>query len=395
MQTVYRIKVIWKWLFFLSAIGIAILTYLYSNSLIKELKQEEEKKVENWIHVYKKFTSLGDDKKDVSAIDTEFLAQLVQSNTTIPMILYSRDIDKVTLITNVDEDKSQEELKVLMKEMALDYEPIVIKGFNAGIDKPKYDILVYYTNSTLTTKLKIFPLILIATFLFFIGLAYWAFSESRKSEQSLVWAGMARETAHQIGTPLSSLLGWYELLKLYDVPEDNLVEIQKDLNRLQVITERFSKIGAQPGLEEENIIPVVRNAYQYLRKRASQKIEFEFTCETDEILVKANKELMSWVIENLMRNAVDAISGPGKISLHLFNQKNKVYIDITDSGKGIKPTHFKTIFEPGFTTKTRGWGLGLSLVKRIIKNYHNGDIYVLKSDLNVGTTFRVILQESK
>lgn len=392
MQTVYRIKLIWKWCFLLSAIGIAIITFFYSNSLIKEFKNEENRSAKIWADAYLRFLQVSDN----DVIDTEefdFLTSIVRTNYTIPILVYDTEKEMVTQFSNIEgTDTDQESLKKLMAEMAQDYEPIKVRGFISEEESKDYVAYVYYTNSNLASKLKILPIILIITFSFFIGLAYWAFSESRKSEQSLVWAGMARETAHQIGTPLSSLLGWYELLKLYDVPEDNLVEIQKDLNRLQVITERFSKIGAKPGLQEENLIPVIRNAYQYLRKRASQKIEFDFNCEEDQIMVNVNKELMSWVIENLMRNAIDAIHGTGRISLHIFKQKNKVYIDVSDSGKGIKPTHFKRIFEPGFTTKTRGWGLGLSLVKRIIKNYHQGEIFVLKSDINVGTTFRIILK---
>lgn len=391
MQTVYRIKLIWKWLFLLSAVGIAIITFFYSNSLIKEFKNEENKNAQIWAQANLRFLQIVDNAY-TDPEELKLVTSILQTNSTIPILVYNPELDIVTQSLNVKNRDDQDYLKKLMLEMAQEHEPIEVRGFISEDETKDYKAYIYYTNSNLASKLKVLPIILIITFSFFIGLAYWAFSESRKSEQSLVWAGMARETAHQIGTPLSSLLGWYELLKLYDVPEDNLIEIQKDLNRLQVITERFSKIGAQPGLEEENIIPVIRNAYQYLRKRASQKIEFDFNCEDDQILVAVNKELISWVIENLMRNAIDSINGSGRISLHLFKQKNKVYVDITDTGKGIKPAHFKTIFEPGFTTKTRGWGLGLSLVKRIIKNYHQGEIFVLKSDINVGTTFRVILK---
>lgn len=391
MQTVYRIKLIWKWLFLVSAIGIAIITFFYSNALIKELKIEEVKKVKIWAQANQRYVMSDDPERDQE--EFKFLVSILQSNTTIPIIVYNEKTETIQQTLNIKDTENKEDLLEQMKEMGLDYAPIEVRGNISKKEKLDYRLLIYYTNSNLTEKLEILPIILILTFSFFIGLAYWAFSESRKSEQSLVWAGMARETAHQIGTPLSSLLGWYELLKLYDVPEDNLIEIQKDLNRLQVITERFSKIGAQPGLNEENIVPVVRNAYQYIRKRASQKIEFDFNCDEENILANTNKELMSWVIENLIRNAVDAIQGPGRISVHLFSQKNKIYIDVTDTGKGIKATHFKTIFEPGYTTKTRGWGLGLSLVKRIIKNYHQGEIYVLKSDIDVGTTFRIILKQ--
>lgn len=391
MQTVYRIKLIWKWLFLLSAVGIAVTTFFYSNSLIKEFKNEENRNAKIWAQANLRYLQIAENTH-TDPEEFELVTSILQTNSTIPILVYNPDLDEVTQSLNVDNQDDQEYLKKLMKEMAQENDPIEVRGFISEDETKDYKAYIYYSNSNLASNLRILPIVLIITFSFFIGLAYWAFSESRKSEQSLVWAGMARETAHQIGTPLSSLLGWYELLKLYDVPEDNLVEIQKDLNRLQVITERFSKIGAQPGLDEENIVPVIRNAYQYLRKRASQKIEFDFNCDEDEIPVAINKELISWVIENLMRNAIDAIHGTGRISLHIFKQKGKVYIDVTDTGKGIKPSHFKTIFEPGFTTKTRGWGLGLSLVKRIIKNYHQGEIFVLKSDINVGTTFRVILK---
>lgn len=391
MQTVYRIKLIWKWLFLLSAVGIAVTTFFYSNSLIKEFKNEENRNAKIWAQANLRYLQIAENTH-TDPEEFELVTSILQTNSTIPILVYNPDLDEVTQSLNVDNQDDQEYLKKLMKEMAQENDPIEVRGFISEDETKDYKAYIYYSNSNLASNLRILPIVLIITFSFFIGLAYWAFSESRKSEQSLVWAGMARETAHQIGTPLSSLLGWYELLKLYDVPEDNLVEIQKDLNRLQVITERFSKIGAQPGLDEENIVPVIRNAYQYLRKRASQKIEFDFNCDEDEIPVAINKELISWVIENLMRNAIDAIHGTGRISLHIFKQKGKVYIDVTDTGKGIKPSHFRTIFEPGFTTKTRGWGLGLSLVKRIIKNYHQGEIFVLKSDINVGTTFRVILK---
>jgi hypothetical protein len=391
VKTVYQLKKIWKWLFLISAFCITLITLFYSNTLIKELKQEEVKKVHLWANAYEQFNQIEEGKS------IEFLLEIIQSNSTIPIIVYNVFDKRVESVLNIDkEDQTAEKLKSIMKKMEAEYKPISIKGFK-GIGDNEMEAKIYYTNSFLLTKLKIYPFILITTLGFFIVLAYWAFSTSRKSEQSLVWAGMARETAHQIGTPLSSLLGWYELLKVYDIPEDHLDEIAKDLNRLQVITERFSKIGAEPGLQVENVVPVVRNSYQYLRRRASQRIEFSFHTDQEKIFTSLNKELLSWVVENIVRNSIDSISGEGKIALHLFEKGKRIYIDFTDTGKGIKPNNFKTIFQPGYTTKTRGWGLGLSLVKRIINIYHKGDVYVLKSDINQGTTIRVMLpkKESK
>jgi hypothetical protein len=387
VQAIYQFRRWWKRLFFISAFGIVAITIIYSNTLISELKYEEVKKVEIWAKAYQHIENLKDGCSDI-----DLFLDIVQNNSTIPMIIFNEKTQEVVNALNIDEGVDTLQL---IRNMEKDYPPIQIKGFLDPESGENNQVKIFYTNSSVLYKLKIYPYILFTTLAFFIALAYWAFSASRKSEQSLVWAGMARETAHQIGTPLSSLLGWFELLKIHDVPDETLAEIQKDLNRLQIITERFSKIGAQPGLEPQNIVPVVRNAYQYLRRRSSQKINFEFTCEADEYTINLNKELMSWVIENLIRNSVDSIQGEGEISLHIFDKDQNIYIDITDTGKGIKLANFKTIFEPGFTTKTRGWGLGLSLAKRIVEMYHHGDIYVLKSTVNVGTTIRLILSKAK
>ncbi|MGB0427316.1 MAG: sensor histidine kinase [Flavobacteriales bacterium] len=391
MKTVYRIKRLWKWLFLGSALGIAILTFFYSSSLISELKIEEAKRIKIWSKAQERVANLHDDCADAKCNQFDLLIEILQSNTHIPIIIHNETKDEISHYLNIDGHPSDKKLREMMTEMASEHPPI---SSNETKKDDVYELKIYYTTSTLTNRLKILPIFLIATFSFFVALAYWAFSASRKSEQSLVWAGMARETAHQIGTPLSSLLGWFELLKIQALSDQELGEIQKDLNRLQVITDRFSKIGSQPGLTKENIVPVVRNAYQYLRKRASKKIDFDFQCTEDEIVVESNKVLISWVIENLIRNAIDAIQGKGQISVHLFTNKTSVYIDISDSGKGIKSSDFNTVFEPGFTTKTRGWGLGLSLVKRIIASYHQGEVYVLKSELNIGTSFRVILKKA-
>ncbi len=386
MGSIYQFKKWWKWLLLTAAISISAVSLIYTSAFVSELKQEEKKKMEVWALAYQEFANNVEGNIDL-------YEKIIRDNTTVPVIIVNNWNGEIALKANVNEKKSNNKvyLRQLIEEMKMDFEPIVVSGFkdDTGAD---YSTTVYYTNSTLLTKLRYFPLIMLIAIGLFIALAYWAFSTARSAEQNQVWAGMARETAHQIGTPLSSLLGWFELIKLYELPEDTVAEMQKDLARLQVITDRFSKIGAQPGLDIGNIVPVVKSGFNYLKVRSSKKIQFDFACDDLEINAQFNEQLFSWVVENIIRNAVDAIDGNGKISVHLFAKKNEVYLDITDTGKGIKSARFSSIFEPGFTTKRRGWGLGLSLVKRIIKEYHKGRVFVLKSEINRGTTFRVILK---
>ncbi len=388
MGSIYQFKKWWKWLLLTAAVSISAVSLIYTSALVSELKKEEKKKMEVWAMAYQEIANF-----EEGNIDLQLHEKIISDNTTVPVIIINNWNNEIALTANIAEKKVKDKtyLLRLVEEMKLDFQPIEISGFKDASGK-NYSTTLYYTNSTLLTKLRYFPLIMLIAIGLFIALAYWAFSTARSAEQNQVWAGMARETAHQIGTPLSSLLGWFELMKLYDIPDESLSEMQKDLSRLQVITDRFSKIGAQPGLESKNIIPVVKSGYNYLKVRSSKKIQFEFTCEEESVEIMFNEQLFSWVVENIIRNAVDSIDGEGKISVHLFSKKNEVYLDITDSGKGIKSTRFNSIFEPGFTTKTRGWGLGLSLVKRIIKDYHKGRVFVLKSELNKGTTFRVILK---
>ncbi len=389
MGSIYQFKKWWKWLLLTAALSISAVSLIYTSALVAELKQEEKKKMEVWAMAYLELANF-----EEGDINIDLLEKIARDNTTVPLIIVNNWNNEIALTANIDEKKAKNEayLRGLIEEMKLDFRPIEISGFKDLTSGKNYSTTLYYTNSTLLTQLRYFPLVMLLAIGLFIALAYWAFSTARSAEQNQVWAGMARETAHQIGTPLSSLLGWFELLKMYDLPDDTLTEIQKDLARLQVITERFSKIGAQPGLEMGNIVSVVKGGYNYLKVRSSKKIKFEFSCDESDIQIRFNEQLFSWVVENIIRNAVDSIEGEGKISVHLFSKKKEVYLDITDTGKGIKSTRFNSVFEPGFTTKTRGWGLGLSLVKRIIKDYHKGLVFVLKSELNKGTTFRVILK---
>jgi signal transduction histidine kinase len=251
---------------------------------------------------------------------------------------------------------------------------------------------LYYGNSPLLNKLKYYPLALLLIILLFATVVYLFYRSSKNAAQNKLWTGMAKETAHQIGTPLSSLVGWTEILKSENTNPDYIVEIEKDINRLKTITERFSKIGSVPVLSPHDIILVTEQSYDYLKSRTSKLIDFNIETPNGELLVNLSPQLYSWTIENLVKNAIDAMKGKGKLTLKIEKDLNLVYINITDSGKGISKSNFSKIFEPGFTTKKRGWGLGLSLSKRIIEDYHKGKIKVLHSELDFGTTFQISLK---
>jgi signal transduction histidine kinase len=252
---------------------------------------------------------------------------------------------------------------------------------------------IFYEESSLLKQLKYFPYVQFTAIGIFLLIAYSLFSTARRSEQNQVWVGMSKETAHQLGTPISSLMAWIELLKAKQVDESIVIELKRDVERLNTIAERFSKIGSEPKLENENIIIVLESFIEYMKKRSSKNIRFEIKSSLKEnTTAKLNIPLFEWVIENLCKNAIDAMDGKGKIEIEVFESEKNIIIDFSDTGKGIPKGKLKTVFEPGFTTKKRGWGLGLSLCKRIIENYHNGKIFVKKSDANSGTTFRLILK---
>jgi signal transduction histidine kinase len=278
--------------------------------------------------------------------------------------------------------------------MKAQHEPIRVKV--SGFDNSYW--VVYYKDSQLLTQLRVFPYIQLTIIAIFLIVAYSAFSSSRKSEQNQVWVGLAKETAHQLGTPISSLLAWIELLKdKFDADDDPLiVEMANDVKRLEVVADRFSKIGSKPVLEPHSVYDVVKDFVDYFKVRVSDKISFEL--HGDRFLTaELNIPLFDWVIENLLKNAVNAIEAPGSIKVYITASKarNQVYIDVTDTGKGIPRSKFTTVFRPGYTTRKRGWGLGLSLTKRMVENYHNGHIFVKDSELGKGTTFRIVLRNTQ
>ncbi len=319
-----------------------------------------------------------------------FISEIVINSASVPVIYTDSTQTEIIEYGNLEGGKtgiSQDFLMATISDMREQNEPIAVT-----INKQTVNY-IFYKDSKLLQQLKYYPFFQIFIIALFLLISYYLFSTSRKVEQNQVWVGMAKETAHQLGTPLSSLIAWVEYLKLKDVDENTINELSKDITRLEIITERFSKIGSVPKLEQESLNEVINNTLDYLRVRISKKVNVSFTTQNNvEIRAKLNPSLFSWVFENLIKNAVDAMKGEGNIDIYITDQSQFVYIDITDTGIGIPRAKHKTIFEPGFTTKQRGWGLGLSLVKRIIENYHEGKIFVKQSDA-AGTTFRIVLNK--
>jgi signal transduction histidine kinase len=381
----YSYKNRWKFILLAVAVLIALGTLWYTETFLKELRAEEQKRAELWAEATKILATSDDETALLFAL------QVVEKNTTIPII----QIDSDTTIISTRNIKlpRHDASQYLERELALMMdanEPIVI-----DLGKGVYQYMFYRDSSTLT-QLRIYPIVLLGVHGLFIGVAYMAFSNVRRSEQNRVWTGMAKETAHQIGTPLSSLMGWIEILRSQETDESILKEMEKDIERLLTITDRFSKIGSKPQLQHFNIGELTELSMAYMNKRTSNRIELIYTNKMNtDADVMINRQLYGWVIENLVRNAIDAIEGKGKIEVVVDDTANNVLVDVHDTGKGIATGRTKAIFRPGYTTKTRGWGLGLSLAKRIIEEYHNGKIGVLKSSPGKGTTFRIILPKAR
>ena len=377
----FKIKKISKRLLILLALVIGTTTLWFTNSLVEDLSREERTKVKIWATATEQTTDIDNLDEDIS-----FVFEVINHNKTIPVIL-TDDMGKILYHKNlpVKKVKNKGYLEKQLLLMQESHEPIVFEYADGKNNK------IYYKDSILLIRLKYFPYVMLLVVSLFIIIGYFAFSASRKSEQNKVWAGMARETAHQIGTPLSSLMGWAALLQEKEGNEDIVIEMNKDILRLQTIAERFSKIGSQPELQSEDINKVVQRSFYYMKDRSSSKIDFQLEPSSEKVSARINYQLFGWVLENIMRNSIDSLSGMGEIKLLVSVQGKRVYIDISDTGKGIKSTELKMVFEPGFTTKHRGWGLGLSLVKRIVEDYHKGQVFILKSELGKGTTFRISL----
>ena len=382
-MNIYNKKQLWKLALFIFAAGIGIASLYYTDKLVKLLADEEKKRVELWAEATKRLVTA-----DPSEADLSFMLQVIQNNKTIPVILV--DIkDEIITYRNLDSLKALDTLYLknqlgIMKKL---HTPIMIKLVNGNRN------FIYYKDSIILTKLTYYPYIQLGLILLFIMIAYFAFSNSRRAEQNQVWLGLSKETAHQLGTPASSLMAWVEIMKEKNIDAELTEEIDKDAKRLELITSRFSNIGSKPVLKETSLSVVVNNALEYLKSRVSDKVQFFITIPSD-IILPLNYSLFEWVIENVFKNAIDAIEGEGIISITAKEIKNnKIKIDISDTGKVIPKRLQKTIFQPGFTTKSRGWGLGLSLTKRIVEIYHGGKIFVLFSEPDKGTTIRISLNK--
>ena len=318
-----------------------------------------------------------------------FMEEITLNSVGAPVIITNEDASKILNFGNLDSLMMQDTnyVKRQLEIMRNENDPLQIEFMNTG------KATVFYRTSDLVEQMRYYPMIQFIVAALFILIAYLLFSYARRSEQNQVWAGMAKETAHQLGTPLSSLLGWIELMKMQEEPFVGTYEMEKDIERLQIVTDRFSKIGSIPVLEPNDIVYHIHDTMDYLQKRFSKKFEFEVNLPEGELVVPLIPSLFRWVLENVTKNAIDAMGDHGKVTLDLIDDGDHIHIDISDTGKGIPKSQIKQVFNPGYTSKKRGWGMGLSLARRIIEDYHKGKIFVKSSVVGQGTTFRITLKK--
>jgi len=372
----------WKTYLIVIAMAIVSASLYYTSILAGKLAGEEKKKVQQVVEGIKALNSPNAGGQDVS-----FISSFIEENTTIPLIITDEQ-GRINSFRNIDTSRTRNVPQLLqekIKEYRNKHAPIV-SDFGIGRN------YVYYGDSYLLTQLRYFPYFQLAIICLFLLVVLIALSSAHRSIQNQVWVGLSKETAHQLGTPLSSIQAWMELLKEHDVNEEAVEEMQKDLDRLKLVADRFSKVGSAPQLEEEDLIIRLQSMVDYMQKRSPKKVTISMHTNEQEIPVYISGPLFDWVIENLIRNALDAMAGKGNIDIKVTNSLQQVVIDVCDNGKGIARHQVKKIFNPGFTTKKRGWGLGLSLSKRIIEKYHHGSLFVKSSEVGKGTTFRIILR---
>lgn len=370
-----------RWIIITSSFIIISLILWNTYIFFQNFKAEERIKMQNWSFAQSELLKSDTDQ------NVDLTLKILGSNNTTPMLAIYKD-GSLGTYNNIDDHIIKDTVQVnnLIEKYKSENKPIEVY-----YNKEIY-YTIYYGNSPLINKLKYYPLALLLIIVLFAAVVYFFYRSSKIAAQNKLWTGMAKETAHQIGTPLSSLIGWTEILRSEEVNPSYLTEIEKDITRLQIITDRFSKIGSMPTLKRSDIVKETIASYEYLKVRSSQLISFEIDAPEHPIYVNLNQQLYSWTIENIVKNAIDAMRGKGHLKLSITESEKDVKITITDSGKGLPKSLFTKIFEPGFTSKKRGWGLGLSLAKRIVEDYHNGKIKVLHSEINKGTTMQISLK---
>ncbi|ALR30562.1 histidine kinase [Chryseobacterium sp. IHB B 17019] len=373
-----------NWIIFTLMTIVVLTIVIASTILINFLRKEEVKRVDILVSALRFQQEVANPNLEVQAL----LLQIYSSNTTIPLIILDKN-DQIIEHKNIPKDIEGDSSKILAlaKKMAKSYTPIEIEIVKGNKQ------IVYYDNSQLLNNLRYSPFILGFFILCYFLFSFWFLRTVKKTDEGYLWAGLAKETAHQIGTPLSSMIGWMEIMKLDTPDSEGVHEIEKDIERLRTISERFSKIGSVPELNDMDFNATIRENYDYLKTRISRKINFGLHLPNYTILVPHNKILMSWVIENLVKNAVDAMKGEGSISMSVFERNKNIVVEVQDNGSGMTKQQARNAFKPGYSTKKRGWGLGLSLAKRVIKEYHSGDIKISQTEVGKGTTFRITIKK--
>ena len=375
----------WRTLLALVAIGIVTGTIFYSNFLAGKIAKDERQKVEQWVEAGKFLVNAPVDA------DTKLPSLIRNEQKSIP-IIETDEKDSVVSFINIDSTKAAADPGYVLSRLKLfktQNNPIILEVSKDPLLINKY----YYGHSALLLQVQYYPIVQLLIVALFIIITIFSLQARNKSTQNQVWAGMAKETAHQLGTPVTSLQGWVEMLKEAEGNEQIATEIEKDVQRLRLVSDRFGKIGSTPQLEEQNVVKQVEEMAEYIRKRATGKVHLEVKAEHRDMIAPISMPLFDWVIENLLKNALDAMDGKGSIIVDMKDEEKIIVIDVTDTGKGIAAQNIGRVFKPGFTTKKRGWGLGLSLSKRIIEQYHKGQLYVKHSELGKGTTFRIVLKK--
>lgn len=375
-------KNLFRWISIIVSFVIVSLILWNTYTFFQNFKEEERAKMNIWAKAFEDVNN----NDDLNAVINELSLEVLQSNSSTPMIIVNNKGEYD--LQNIKRLEAGDSLKVKKLINVFKEENIPIEAKFKGVVLQT----IYYGNSSLINKLKYYPLALLLILFLFGSVVFFFYKSTKNAVQNKLWAGMAKETAHQIGTPLSSLIGWLEILKTENVSEDTIFEMDKDISRLQTITERFSKIGSVPKLERKNIVEETKSTFKYLESRSSKLVSFVFESYETEIYSELNPQLYSWTIENLIKNAIDAMKGKGELKVTISQLEDSVFVSVKDTGKGVSKAQFSKIFEPGFTSKKRGWGLGLSLSKRIIEDYHNGKIKVLSSEIDKGTVMQIRLK---